>query len=261
MEFKTIERAGVLNDILSTLEKLIYSSRPDIIEIVGEAGCGKTTVLDQLEQYLNYHAIFPQIISTKVSDNFTLIDALTAYAERESLSHGLNLNFNSSTYEDQIGYIQEYLLTIRDTRKDILLIILDDSHNLSDEIIKQLQQLFDPEISSPFIYLILSGREKSIGFHSISVKEFNNEETDEYFLQVLGNRWVNDYQDVYEWIKKLTGSWPYYLSLILNQCIEKGLISQGYAASLELIKANPLPKSLLEAIKFALPPQSLFRKC
>ncbi len=245
MIYPNILREKHLNNILSFVETTIHDGLPTSLEVVGDAGTGKTTLLNQLKEYLEYCGIFPQVIYVTASVDFSMQDSLHDYAHRHGLGELLT---NNHTDSSSIRNIHDLLTSIRDPRKDILIYAVDDAHILSKETIDQINLVFNPEYSSGKRILILSGRKTNKLNNRISLSTFSEAEFDEYISATLSKSWKNNYPDGYDWLWRISGNNPYQLYLLLEHCSQKGLMTADYSAPLELLESTKFPDNILDAV-------------
>jgi len=240
MNYPNIRRESVLNPLLELVKDCIKSNHSGIIELYGNAGCGKTTVLNQIEEYFSYYAIFPHINQTIGYEQFSLISYLTS----------LNNNHSKPKLgEDEIiSHLIELLLQSRNFQKDIQIFIIDDSHLLPKEVINQLKLLFNTYSGFSNYFLILSGREKKLNNNSIEIGRFSKNEINHIFQLFLNKKWVELNTDIYHWIIKLTDAWPFYLILFLEWGLKIGTLSKKTQKPLDQIISRQLPENLLQSV-------------
>lgn len=240
MKYPIIRRESVLNPILELVKDCIKSNHSGIIELYGNAGCGKTTVLNQIEEYFSYYAIFPHINQSIGYEQFSLISYLSSLNNNQ-----FKPNFND---DELISHFGELLLQSRNFQKDIQIFIIDDSHLLSNEVINQLKLLFNKYSGFSNYFLILSGREKKLNNNSIEIGRFSKNEINHIFQLFLNKKWVDLNTDVYNWIIKLTDAWPFYLILFLEWGLKIGTLSKKIQKPLDQIKSRQLPENLLQCV-------------
>ena len=247
MIFPDIIREKFLNQLEAFVESTYGKNKPDSLEIVGDAGQGKTQVLHQIKEYLEYRGMFPQVIYTLGQDDFSISQSLVTYAH----SNGLSALLQNQEQDDNtsLKHINDLFTSLRDSRKDIVIYCVDDAHLLSQENLNQLKLLFDPEYSSSKRLLILSGR-KSCGLENqINLSPFSDDEFDEYIAKSLSQSWIKDYPEGTQWLKTVSGNHPYHLYLLLDHTTSKGLISSNYSASIQLLNETKFPDNILEAVE------------
>jgi type II secretory pathway predicted ATPase ExeA len=205
-----IKRESVLNLILKRIKNYIKQNQAGIIEIYGDAGCGKSTISNQIEEYFNYFSIFPQINKINGIENFSIYNYLT------SLS---NINNSNMELDDSelFPQLSELLLRTINYQKDIQILIIDDAHFLSNEVIEQLKCLFNKYNGLSNFFLILSGREKRLDENSIEVRSFSENELKSVFNQYLDNNWIKNNSDIYKWIIGITKGWPVRRQMIWDK--------------------------------------------
>jgi len=246
MIFPDIIREKYLNRLEDFAETVYDQNKSNSLEIVGDAGQGKTQVLHQIKEYLEYRGIFPQVIYTPGQTDFSISQSLVTYANDNGLSTLLSTQDRDAL---SLKHINDVFTSLRDSRKDILIYCVDDAHLLSQENLDQLNLLFDPEYSTSKRLLILSGRESCGLENQIQLSPFTDEEFDDYISKCLSQSWAKDYPDGVHWLKTVSGNNPYHLYLLLDHTTNNGLISSNYSASIDLLNATKFPDNILEAVE------------
>lgn len=237
-----IQRESILKPVLEIIQDCIIKNQSGIIELHGDAGCGKTTVLNQIEKYFSYYGIYPQINIAIGYQNFTVQSYLKSVVNRK-------IKFEINSGIDLIPQLNELLLSSTNYQKDIQVFIIDDSHLLSEEIIEQLKLLFNKYYGFNGFFLILSGRNNLLNNLSIEIRSYSDKEFYSIICSYLNEEWVENNSDIYKWIMTLTEAWPFYLTIFLQWGIKLGLLSTTTQKPLEQIKAKKLPKNLLTVVK------------
>jgi len=245
-----VRREQILENILDSLSDCLNGLHVTYTEIVGEGGTGKTTILNQTENYLNENGIFPQIIRLHGISSFSLLDALSNFAKQNGYASIIpTLSEKESQNEGNvIRIIRELLIQLQDSRKDIFIIQIDDAHLLPKDAIEQIRKVFDTYFTGSRIAAILSGRHGFENESAIQIGEFSTIEFKQFLDMFFVNGWSADNEDFVNWLDSLTGRKPYFVALILEYLIEKGIVGSGYVAPLDLLKNTPFPQSLLDAM-------------
>ncbi|MBC8196273.1 MAG: tetratricopeptide repeat protein [Candidatus Marinimicrobia bacterium] len=238
-----MSRTRYLVEVLDTIESSLFKHESLIIELVGQAGVGKTVLINQLISFIEGQYLFPQLIKITGHSNLNMNDELNNYAER----NGILSTISDLKKGNDSTTINKLFIQLFDVRKDFLLILIDDSHLLSESIISTLKQLFD-SYNNDRIILILSGRENRLNDKSIQIESFSKSELSDYFNQLFYTDWVIKNSETVKWISNITGNLPFHLSLLINACIKQGLLSQYYVAPFDLFKQFKYPQSILEAV-------------
>lgn len=238
-----MSRTRYLLEVLDTIESSLLKHESLILELIGQAGVGKTVLINQLISFIEGQFLFPQLIKITGHSNLNMYDELYNYAER----NGILSTISDLKKGNDSTTINKLFIQLFDVRKDFLLILIDDSHLLSDSIISTLKQLFD-SYNNDRIILILSGRENRLNDKSIQIEPFSKSELSDYFNQLFYTDWVIKNRETVKWISNITGNLPFHLSLLINACIKQGLLSQYYVAPFDLFKQFKYPQSILEAV-------------
>ena len=253
-----VQREQILENILGSLSDCLTDFHAICIEIVGEGGTGKTTILNQTEKYFAENGIFSQIIRLQGISSFSLLDALSNFAKQNGFASIIpTISEKESQNEGNvIRIIRELLIQLQDSRKDIFIIQIDDAHLLSQDAIEQVRKVFDIYFTGSRIAAILSGRHGFESDSAIQIGEFSTSEFKQYLDMLFADDWSADNEDIVIWLDSLTDRKPYFVALILEYLIEKGIVSSGYVAPLDLLKNTPFPQSLLDAlsVRYSLEP-------
>lgn len=142
------------NDYKETIQRLNYIKEIRGIGIIyGENGLGKTYALKSFINSLNkelYKVIY--INPTIMMTTFDFISIL---------SNELNLDTGACYKSQLLSNIQKEIMRIVDHEKVNVIVIIDDAHLLSREILLTLKILYDFEMNSKdYVSLILMGQEE-----------------------------------------------------------------------------------------------------
>ncbi len=242
--FPNVIRQQLLHELFERLNFSLTNQCTYYAEIIGDAGTGKSVFLNQINPFLKYNGIFSQYLQIPGSETLNVLESVTD----EAKTQGIQLN-EIETYEKYAAtYLYKLLVGLKSPQKDVLILVIDDAHLLSKESLNLLRKVFY-KIPGSRLFLVLCGRP---GFESetpLKISNFNDEEFQNYFTNLLHPDWILEHPDLYTWFSSITEMHPYRVSLLVNICIDKGLLSATYAAPMDMFMNMEFPKDLVEAIR------------
>ena len=241
----SIDRIDVLEKVHAAVYESILKKQAETIQLVGNPGTGKTTVLKQVERFLIDAGLFPQILNFEGKQNFSLLRSLPSFADSVQENE-----IKDTSRETVITNTRELLLKMRDLRRDVLIIMIDDAHLLEKSTIQNLSDIFRSEFTDERMVLILSGRKGWEDETAIEIGKFSEDEMSRYFETNFYDNWKNDYPDIFQWICDFAQNHPFRLSLFIEHCLEKGYLSRYFCVPLDVLQQVELPQSLIDLIKF-----------
>ncbi|MBC8322048.1 MAG: ATP-binding protein, partial [Candidatus Marinimicrobia bacterium] len=233
-----------MTDVIEKMNWSLNQHCSDFIEIVGDAGTGKSTLLKQIEPTLQINGIFPNLISIKGSSTLQLSEVL--------LDELKLLGLDISIFEQYKGHIKTILyksfVSLKTPESDVFILMIDDAHLLSKETLDLLRQIFN-NIPGSRLFLILCGRPGFETDSALHIHDFDDEEFLDYFIGIFGQEWVSERYEILKWFSATTDQHPYRLSLLTEMCVQKGLLSHTYTAPIDLFFKLDFPDELIEVIK------------
>lgn len=119
------------------------------IELIGEVGAGKTTVLRTLLSQLNEESYRSALIFNP---------CLTGVELLRSINHEFGLNSTSEYANELLGELNSFLLK-ENTQGITVVLVIDEAQNLSPEILEQLRLISNLETENDkLIQIILAGQ-------------------------------------------------------------------------------------------------------
>lgn len=241
--FPNVIRPRLLYELLEELNFSLTNQCSNYTEIIGDAGTGKSVFLNQINPFLQHNGIFPQYLQMYGSETLNVIESVVD----ETIVHGIQLN-EIKVYEKYAStYLYKLLVGLKSPQKDVLILIIDDAHLLPKESITLLRKVFN-KIPGSRLFLVLCGRSGFESGTSLKISNFTEDEFQEYFIELLYHNWGEEYANLLSWFSTVTDRHPYRLSLFIKACIDKGLLSVTYTASMDLFMKLDFPKELKDAI-------------
>jgi general secretion pathway protein A len=171
---------------------LIYGieSRAGFVEVTGEVGTGKTTILRTLLSHLD---------ENKYRVAFIFNPKLTAFELLRNINREFGVNDDGASNPDLIHSLNEFLLSENEAGRTPILVI-DEAQNLSGEVLEQIRLLSNLETEDDkLIQVILVGQPElrhHLSDHSLrqlnqriavryQLRPLNREETSSYILHRL----------------------------------------------------------------------------
>lgn len=221
---------------------LIYGieSRAGFVEVTGEVGTGKTTILRTLLSHLD---------EDKYRVSFILNPKLTAFELLRNINHEFGVADDGLSSADLIQALNEFLLAENQSGRTPILVI-DEAQNLSGEVLEQIRLLSNLETEEDkLIQVILVGQPElrhHLSDHSLrqlnqriavryQLRPLNSEETTSYILHRLniagrpdGNVFT---QTALKKVFKCSGGVPRRINLICDRALltayseERGTVS------------------------------------
>ena len=237
---RIIVRESYLQNILEKMDDALSLQCSDYIEIIGEAGVGKSSLLNQIHLALKMNGIIPEILRFQGSESFNLMEIVD---RSNNISHFID------QYEGNIkSILYKSLVNLKSPDCDILIVIIDDAHLVPASFLDELRAVFN-KIPGSRLFLILCGRPGFESDNALSIHEFDQTEFLNYFSETFGENWLINRDEILNWFKSATDMHPYRLAILMELCMEKGLISHTFSASLDLFKNLKFPVELVKAIQ------------
>ena len=237
-------RHALLNEVMERMEFSLKQHCSDFIEIVGDAGMGKSVFLNQIKPALQINGIFSDLLFIRGSKSLQL----SAVVLEELISRGRD----TSLIEQYKGNIKTLLyksfVSIKTPESDVFILMIDDAHLLTEESLNILRAVFN-KVPGSRLLLILCGRPGFETNPSLRIGNFTQEEFLDYFSELFDLDWLNDRHEITHWFSAATERHPYRLSLLTDLCIQKGYLTHTYTAPIDLFMKLDFPVELLDAIK------------
>ncbi len=149
------------------------------IELIGEVGAGKTTVLRTLLGQLNEESYRSALIFNP---------CLTGVELLRSINHEFGLNSSSEYANELLGELNTFLVQ-ENTRGITVVLVIDEAQNLSPEILEQLRLISNLETENDkLIQIILAGQlELSALLELPQLRQLNQRIAVRYRLRTMSN--------------------------------------------------------------------------
>lgn len=240
------------NILDSLLEFFKNDSAPTFIEIIGKAGVGKTTIIPQIPLYFKENGINTLLIKmTAQKDILPFEHILNSITEKNNYIPKSFIDFVPMDRSENLRYSQKLLSFLRKSSNDLILLIVDDFHVLSNEEQINFKLLVDSKFSNERIGLIPIGRPGWEGKDAISVLSFNKIEFNNFIINKINKNWVDQNELIMNWIFKLTKGHPFLSELYIEKIIYSSLSSKS-PVSIEEVKNLNIPKDISKLIMFDL---------
>ena len=228
------------------LANLIYGvqSRKGFMVLTGEVGTGKTTMLECLRDYLDYH---------RISFAFLFNSRLTPTEFFEMIAYDLDLQCNRSSKTEVLFSLNQLLLQEAGIGSTAVL-ILDEAHNLDWDVLEEVRLLGNLESRyGKLLQVVLAGQpefdrkldapnlrqlKQRIVLRS-SLKPFHERETIEYITSRLERAGMSQQSvfppDLLEEIHRRSQGIPRLINALCDNLLLTAFAMESHVTSVEML--------------------------
>ena len=221
---------------LKSIYSRIVEDQSCLITLNGIEGSGKTTMLKQLQEYLELQGVQLQFISITVTNGSTITDLLYELIQEKGLMT------SAAGGRGELWFIHYALSLIKDSSKELCLICFDDAHLLPEENLRDLRKLLNSESILENMVVIFAGQSIASDKNAIELGEFTAEEGSKYLHQRIDAAWHPIYTRQHDWILENSGYNPRKLSGLVDKLIRDGkLTKEGFITHYDdLVQSNSI---------------------
>lgn len=210
-------------DIVNELYELVRSDKYEIRYIIGEAGTGKTRIIDELEKKISGKNISALRITCTKNENTI-----------KKKIHKFLINESFMKKNEDADEIKEILNLIKPNYKKCL-IVLDDIHNLTS-LLDNIKEFFCDTMPTNLKIILVGRNDFSVGnvkyFNFLSFCENNQSDEKGYILRCMNDTDTSDFihniisdipEVVFLKVKKLSNNNPLFIIQFIEYLLEINL--------------------------------------